>query len=87
MGEASYRDAVKEHAKIAAQIYKAKLGEIEKLAGFRIFPDGDNTASTGEDVKRYLAAIQSVGGAVSFTSAKMVVTNAVHKLGLSPVIV
>lgn len=85
MGDATYRDVVKEHARIAAQIYKAKLVEIEKLAGFRIFPDGDNSASTAEDVKRYLAAIQAVGGTVSFTSAKMVLSNAVHKLGLPPV--
>ena len=80
-----YTDAIKEHAKMATQIYKARIAEIEKLAGFKIFPDGSNTASKGEDVKRYLQAIQTVGGAVSFISAKMVITNAIAKFGLAPV--
>ncbi|MEW6544869.1 MAG: hypothetical protein AB1411_14825 [Nitrospirota bacterium] len=82
---ADYSDAIREHTKMAAQLYKTRLPEIEKLAGFSIFPDGSNTASKAEDVKRYLLAIQTVGGAVSFTSAKMVVTNAIHRLGLAPV--
>jgi len=85
MGTATYSDAVREHARIAAQLYKARLDEIQKLAGFSILPDGANMAATGEDVKRYLQAIQTVGGMVSFNSAKMVVTNAIHKLGLPPV--
>ncbi|MBI5855015.1 MAG: hypothetical protein HZB35_07270 [Nitrospirae bacterium] len=82
---ATYGDAIKEHARIAVQIYKSKLPEIEKIAGFMISPDGSNTACSCEDVKRYLQAIQSAGGMVGFTSAKMVVTNAIHKAGLPPV--
>jgi hypothetical protein len=82
---ATYGDAIKEHARIAAQLYKSKLAEIEKLAGFAISPDGSNSASSRDDVKRYLLAIQSVGGMVGFTSAKMVVANAINKQGLPPV--
>jgi hypothetical protein len=82
---ATYGDAIKEHARIAAQLYKNKLAEIEKIAGFAIAADGSNSASSGDDVKRYLQAIQTVGGLVGLTSAKMVVTNAINKQGLPPV--
>jgi hypothetical protein len=82
---ATYGDAIKEHARIAVQIYKSKLAEIEKIAGFAISQDGSNSASSGDDVKRYLQAIQSVGGMVGATSAKLVVTNAINKQGLPPV--
>lgn len=82
---ATYGDAIKEHARIAAQLYKSKLAEIEKIAGFAIAADGSNSASSSDDVKRYLQAIQTVGGLVGLTSAKMVVTNAINKQGLPPV--
>ena len=82
---ATYSDAVKEHARNAARIYKEKLAEIERLAGFTILPDGSNAASTADDVRRYVMAIQSVGGLVGYTSAKMQVRNAILKLGLAPV--
>ncbi len=81
----TYSDAVKEHARNAVKIYKEKWAEIERLAGFKILPDGSNTASTSEDVQRYVKAIQSVGGFVGYTSAKMQVTNAILKMGLAPV--
>lgn len=81
----TYSDAIKEHARNAAKIYKEKWAEIERLAGFKILPDGSNAASTSEDVQRYVTAIQSVGGFVGYTSAKMQVTNAILKLGLAPV--
>lgn len=83
---ATYSDVVKEHAKNAAKIYKEKLAEIERLAGFKILPDGTNTASTADDVQRYVMAIQSVGGLVGYTSAKMQIKHAILKLGLAPVI-
>jgi hypothetical protein len=82
---ATYGDAIKEHARIAVQLYKSKLPEIEKIAGFAIAADGSNSASSGDDVKRYLQAIQSAGGMVGFTSAKLVVMNAINKLGLAGV--
>lgn len=85
MTSASYNAAIKEHARLTAQIYKARLDEIQKLAGFTISADGSNTAATGEDVRRYLKAVQTVGGPVAFISAKLLVTNAIHKLGLRPV--
>lgn len=80
-----YADAIKEHATIAARIHAAKLAEIEQRAGFQISKDGTNTATNGEDVKRYLQAIRAIGGMIAYTSAKMVVTNAIHKLGLPAV--
>ena len=82
---ATYSDAIKAHARNAVKIYKEKLAEIERLAGFKILPDGSNAASTAEDVQRYVTAIQSVGGLVGYTSAKMQVRNAILKLGLAPV--
>lgn len=82
---ATYGDAVKEHARNAARIYKEKWAEIERLAGFKILPDGTNTASTSDDVQRYIKAIESVGGFVGYTSAKMQITNAILKHGLPPV--
>ncbi len=84
---ATYGEAIMEHARIAARLYRARLPEIERLCGFAIAPDGSNAAASAEDVKRYLQAISTVGGTVSFNSAKMVVTNAIHKLGLAPVVV
>ena len=81
---ATYSDAVKEHARNAVKIYKEKLAEIERLAGFKIQPDGSNTASTSEDVQRYVMAIQSVGGLVGYTSAKMQVRNAILRMSLPP---
>lgn len=82
---AMYSDAIKEHARNATQLYKDKWAEIEKLAGFKILPDGTNTASRPEDVQCYVKAIQSVVGNVAYVSAKMQITNAIHQLGLTPV--
>lgn len=81
----NYADAIKEHAKIAVQIYKVRLGELETQSGLKFFSDGTSSASTAQDVQRYLQAIKAVGGQVSYISAKMVITNAIHKLGLPPV--
>jgi hypothetical protein len=82
---ATYSDAVKAHAQNASKIYKEKWAEIERLAGLKILPDGTNTASTADDVQRYVKAIQAVAGLVGYTSAKMQVRNAILKLGLAPV--
>jgi hypothetical protein len=81
----SYADAIKEHAKIAVQIYKARLSELEAQSGLKFLSDGTCPASTGQDVQRYLDAIKALGGQVSYISAKMVIANAIHKLGLPPV--
>lgn len=82
---ATYSDAVKEHAHNAVRIYKEKWAEVERLAGFKILPDGTNAASTADDVQRYVKAIQTVAGLVGYTSAKMQITNAIMKHGLGPV--
>lgn len=70
---ADYAEAVKAHARVAVQVYKQKLSEIEKLAGFKIFPNGGNGAKTGEDAKRYVRAIQTVCGPTAYVSAKLLI--------------
>lgn len=82
---ATYADVIKEHARLALQIYKGRLPELQQLSGLQFGPDGSNTARTQEDVQRYLSAVKSLGGPVSYISAKMVLTNAINKFGLPPV--
>jgi hypothetical protein len=82
---ANYRDAISEHARIALRLYKPRLGELEKLSGLRFSDDGSCLAATAPDVTRYLDAIKAIGGQVSYISAKMVIANALRKLGLPPV--
>lgn len=80
----NYGDAIKEHAKIAVQLYKARLPELEAQSGLKFCPDGTCTATTAQDVQRYLQAIQALAGQVGYISAKMIIRNAVHRLGLPP---
>jgi hypothetical protein len=81
----TYGDAIKEHAKIAVQLYKPRLPELEAKSGLKFFPDGTCTGTTAQDVERYLQAIKAIGGPVSYTSAKLVLMNAIAKLGLPAV--
>lgn len=81
----TYGDAIKEHAKVALNLYKNRIQELETHCGLKFMPDGSCAATAAQDVQRYLQGIKALGGLVSYTSAKMVIGNAIHKLGLPPV--
>ncbi len=83
--ESTYADAVKEHARIAVQLYQTRVPELAQLSGLHVSADGSNTAGTAEDVRQYLDAIKTIGGPVAYISARLLLTNAINKRGLSPV--
>ncbi|MBI5411249.1 MAG: hypothetical protein HZA21_04575, partial [Nitrospirae bacterium] len=45
---ATYGDAIKEHARLAVQLYRTRLPEIEQQSGLTLLPDGHCIASTAD---------------------------------------
>lgn len=79
---AGYADVVASHAKRAMALYKNRAGDLQRLSGLSIAPDGTNNAKTREDVVRYLKALEQVGGPVAIVSARLVMKQAAKAQGL-----
>ncbi len=79
---ASYEPVVRAHASKAVVLYRQRLAELERLAGFPIAPDGSNGARSKEDARRYLAALDQVAGSVAVVSARLVMRRAAMENGL-----
>ena len=74
-----YSQIVKTHAESFAKIYGHKLAEVESLAGIKIGPDGSNSASSPNDVMKYLGAIKQIAGDMIYNSAKIILKSAAQK--------
>jgi carbon monoxide dehydrogenase subunit G len=73
--KAKYAELVKMHAVQFAKLFPDKVGELGAAAGLTIRPDGGNTASSPEDLARYIEAVKRIGGDVSYTSARLMIRN------------
>ena len=73
--KAKYGELVKSHASQFAKLFPDRIGELQAAAGIKITADGANTATSPEDVARYVEAVRRVGGEVPYTSARMAIRN------------
>ena len=70
-----YSELVQAHATQFSKLYPAKLAELQAAVGFGIKADGTNTATSPEDVVRYLDAVKRLAGDVAHTSARLTIRN------------
>lgn len=77
-----YRDVIAAHASRAKSLYAAKWSDLLAASGLNIKDDGSNNGSSIGDAKKYLSAIESVGGTVAITSARMALKAKAAELGL-----
>lgn len=80
--KAKYAEIVKTHAAQFARLFGDKVGALSTAAGFSIGADGSNGAASEADVLRYLEAVRTVGGDVSFNSARLSLRNAAQREGV-----
>jgi hypothetical protein len=74
--------AVRAHARMALRLYPEKMGDIERVCGFTIGPDGANAAATKKDADAYVGALGQVLGPMAAASARMAILTKVRELGL-----
>lgn len=78
----TYADVVRLHASRAVLLCRDRLGELERLAGFAIAPDGSNGARSAEDVERCVRPVETVAGPVAAISARLLLRRAATEAGL-----
>lgn len=79
---ANYEEVVRLHACRLALLCGDRLGEVARMAGFPIAPDGSNGATTAADVASYVKAVETVMGPVAAISARLVLKRAASEAGL-----
>lgn len=78
-------EVVRAHLSFAGRVYAPeKLQQVAAASGLSLAADGTNSATTYEDVARYMAAVQKVLGETAFVSAKLTAMNKARTLGLRP---
>jgi hypothetical protein len=84
-GAERWGEVVRAHLVFAARIYSpAELQRVARVARLTIGGDGQNSATSYEDVARYLAAVEATFGQTAFVSAKLTAMNKARSLGLRP---
>lgn len=78
-------EVVRAHLAFAGRVYGPEdLQRVAVACGLSLAADGSNSASTYDDVARYMAAVQKVLGETAFVSAKLTAMNKARTLGLRP---
>lgn len=77
-----YDEVIAAHAPRAKKLYATKWDELLTMSGLKINDDGSNNASSVNDVKKYLTAIEALCGNVGVTSARLAMKNKASSIGL-----
>lgn len=79
---AAYQEVVRVHAAKAMLLYRDQLDRLLEGSGLLIGAGGRNSASSKEDVRHYLSAVEQVGGHVAAAAARLMMKRVARELGL-----